>query len=343
MVAAVIRASRASAHVLLLSALGVLAFGGCSSIVGLDGIQEQACAPHCGTDASSSSSGSDVDSMAGDSAMIVDSTSNLDSTQADTGSSSGTSGSSSGTSGSSSGGDSSMGEPDAAKDTGTAVDTGTYDDAPFDSGCGSLNTTANCGSCGIKCASVGASQNSAQCCSGAMCPGSTNGNGDTCSYTCTTGHLDCNALTPPDSDGCECPYSGVTTAPSCCADQCPTQHSDGLVGGSYPNPTFYDCEATGAMDQQLALDACGAYVTAKGGSQTANCALFGPVDGGPPDSVCAIVTQNCGMNCTGFANDCNCWIFSGTFKGMAFDPKAAGAPDAQCYVPNPPAGPPYFH
>src|SRR6202044_1696110 len=131
------------------------------------------------------------------------------------------------------------------------------------------------------------------------------------------------------SDGCEC---AAPTGTSCCGQACPTEHTDGLIGGQsyYPaSPNFYDCVPTGTMNIQLAQDACIAYVTARSGT-AANCGEFGPEDGGPPDSVCAITAGNCGTNCTGYLGDCICWTASGAYKGQVLDPVAQGLND-QCY------------
>ncbi len=299
-------------------AWSVLSFVGCSAIAGLDGIQEQGCAPDCG------------DAAVGDSKAPGDTSVVGDSQQADT----------------SPGNDSAMAE--ASVDSSTTVDSGgdssssdtgtipdvvippdvKIDDAAFDgTGCGDLNTTANCGGCGLKCNLTFANQ--AQCCTQSACPGSTDGTGDSCTYTCQNGHLDCNAATPPDSDGCEC---AAPTGTACCGQTCPIQHTDGLIGSKYPsNPNFYDCTPAGTMNIGLAQDACAAYVTAKGGNAATNCGEFGPIDGGPPDSVCAITAGNCGSNCTGYLGDCICWTASGTYKGQVLDPVAQGL-DNQCYT-----------
>jgi hypothetical protein len=329
MVALVGRVSRTA--VLVWSLVGL---GGCSAIAGLDSINEQSCAPNCGDD---SGPNRDLDSPSGDT------------TTNDTGSSSGSGGgdsspaddSSQGNpdtgSGSGSGGDSSTvddtGVADAhVNDSGQVVDAPPVDDAPFDAGCGDLNSTSNCGACGIKCGSTAKSQstqNASQCCTGTTCPGSTNGAGDSCQYTCTAGNFDCNAINPPNTDGCECSYAGVTNAPSCCADACPTKHDDGLVGQSYypASPYFYDCVGTGQMNSQLAQDACNSYVVARGGAADYCQPFTDSADATSPDSWCAATSPT-----TGFMNDCICWTFSGPYVGQVFDPKAQGAsPPADCF------------
>ena len=293
-------------------------FAGCASIAGLDGITENSCAPNCGTDSSvvvESGSGGETGA---DTAV-----------QNDTGPGSDTSM----TEDSSSGGDTGMPADSGMQDTFVLDTSIPYDgppwsDAPFDSGCGDLNTTTNCSACGDTCAATsGAGVHQTQ----ASCPGSTNGMGAYCHYTCATGFLDCNAATmPPDLDGCEC--TAPSTAP-CCGGACPTGHITGLVPGQKPyyptDQNFYDCDTT--MNLQLATDACTAYVTARGGTAAANCGAFGPVDGGPPDSVCAITAINCGSSCMGFMGDCICWTVSGTYAGQVIDPVALGL-DAQCYT-----------
>jgi hypothetical protein len=170
----------------------------------------------------------------------------------------------------------------------------------------------------------------------ASCPGLTDGQGNSCTYTCATGHLDCNGpagTNPPNLDGCECAVSAGVTQSQCCGGACPIQHIDGLVGQSwYPaSDVFYDCVPAGTMNIQLALDACAAYVVARGGTAATNCGEFGPQDGGLPDSVCAITTGNCGTNCTGFLGDCICWTSSGTYQGQVLDPVAQGL-NNMCYL-----------
>ena len=299
----------------------LLGLAGCSAIAGLDSIQEESCAPNCGDAAT-------MDSQAppGDSSMQGDST------QADT---------SPGTDSTSP--DASMPVDSGMVDTGGGgQDTGVIDTgsppfdagAPFDSGCGDLNTTANCSACGDQCAGVGQMQTAAACCSGGNCPGLTDGQGNSCTYTCATGYLDCDGLAgtnPPNTNGCEC-HAPNATASQCCSGTCPVPHVTGLVGQSYypTNENFYDCVPAGMMNLQLAQDACNAYVTARGGTGAANCAPFGPTDGGPADSVCAIASTNCGSACTGFLGDCICWTSAGTYQGQVLDPVANGL-NNQCY------------
>jgi len=278
----------------------VVSIGGCAAITGLDNIQEQACAPDC-DGGSTAEVGADI---------------TTDQNAAEN-----------------SGGDQgSDAHPEAGKDTSvdtggpeTAAETGVdappdvdFIDSPFDSGCGDLNTTTNCGACGDKCAPVNTVQTSAACCEYGTCPGSTNGNGNSCTYTCATGHLDCNFATAPNTDGCEC------TAPAtaqCCVNSggdCPFLHNNGLNQASSP---FWDCVPTGTINAQLAQDACDAYVTGAG-QATSNCQLYGMADASLPDSYCS-------GSATG---DCVCWTYSGQYMGQVFDPKALGIPMPQdCY------------
>jgi hypothetical protein len=110
------------------------------------------------------------------------------------------------------------------------------------SGCGPLTTTSNCGACGVVCdTSTGAPS----------CVGTT------CTYMCNPGHLDCNAVNGPDTDGCEC------TTPACCGTSCQTTHDDG-VGQS-----FYDCFPMGTHTAQTAMEACQAYAMGMGGDPRA--------------------------------------------------------------------------
>lgn len=298
----------------------LVGLAGCSAIAGLDSIQEQSCAPNCGDagmqppgDSSTQGDSTQADTSPGSDSTSPDASMTVDSGMvADTGG----------------------GQDSGVVDTGTVMEAAPFDAGPpFDSGCGDLNTTTNCSACGDHCAAVGPMQTAADCCSGSNCPGSTDGQGNSCSYTCATGHLDCNGpagTNPPNLDGCECAVSAGVT--QCCGGACPVQHITGLVGQSYypASDVFYDCVAAGTMDLQLAQDACNAYVTARGGTGAANCSPFGPTDGGPADSVCAITSSNCGSACTGFLGDCICWTSSGTYQGQVLDPVANGL-NNMCY------------
>jgi len=196
-------------------------------------------------------------------------------------------------------------------------------DAPFDSGCGPLNVPDHCGACANSCAMTGATQNSRNC------SGQPDGTGAVCSYMCTNGNLDCNKIDAPNTDGCACTYTGVTTAPQCCADKCPSQHTDGLIGQSYypSSPYFYDCVAPGTMNSTLAQDACNSYVVARGGAANYCQPFAASADAAAPDSWCAATSAT-----AGFMGDCICWTFSGQYQGTVLDPQQAGIPSPQdCY------------
>jgi hypothetical protein len=149
---------------------------------------------------------------------------------------------------------------------------------------------------------------------------------------CKAGFLDCNKIDVPNTDGCECSYStGAMTTPSCCADKCPTQHSDGLVGGEpyYPaSPYFYDCVPAMTMNSQLAQDACNAYVAGRGGPANYCQPFAASADAAAPDSWCSATSPS-----TGFMGDCICWSFTGQWAGTYLDPQQQGIPNPQnCYT-----------
>ena len=207
------------------------------------------------------------------------------------------------------------GPPDAsdAGDAGDARADAGHDagqDAGQDAGpCGATDTVENCSACGSACAApdAGAFGVLANAC-----------NGTTCNYTCITGFLDCNAATAPDLDGCECEAPGAT----CCGDVCPVQHTNGL---GQVNSSFYDCTATGAYTEQLALDSCTAFA-----GSAADCTLgqCDAVDGGFNGDlvVCA----------TGSSTDCPCWVYSGPDTGRVHNPLAP-SPSCYCGVPGDPS------
>lgn len=201
--------------------------------------------------------------------------------------------------------------PEADVEDGAMTD-GSLLDSGAEVGCGPLFTTDNCGACGIACA-MGVSVVSAACCAGSMCPGPADGTGNTCQYTCASGFLDCNAMTPPNTDGCECEVVGASSAP-CCSGGCPSRHSNGLGQAS---STFYDCLPAGTVDSQLAQDACIAYV---GAGNASACQLYeNPGDGGALNAWCS----------GPLTGDCICWTFSGEFKGQVLDPRGMGLPNPQ--------------
>jgi hypothetical protein len=174
--------------------------------------------------------------------------------------------------------------------------------AEADSGCGPLNTITNCGACGQSCASASSSTKSPTCGPG---PG-----GESCSYTCTAGNLDCNASLAPNTDGCECATPGVANA-KCCSSSCPIKHSyNTQVTGS----TFYDCVPAGIINQTLAMDACAAFTGDP--AQCSSGACINPVtDAGNGDMVVCADGP--------LSNDCMCWTYAGPNKGFVNDPKLA--------------------
>jgi hypothetical protein len=155
-------------------------------------------------------------------------------------------------------------------------------DAPVEAapegGCGPTNTTTNCGACGKACTPVGATADSC--------------NGLSCTYTCSTGHSDCNASTAPDTDGCEC------ATPGCCAAGCQTVHPDG-VGQS-----FYDCNADGTYTEVTATEACTAFALSAGGT-AADCSGGWTCKGSATTTVC--YSTDTGNTCADY-----CWLYEGT-------------------------------
>jgi hypothetical protein len=314
-------------------ALATLAAAGCAAISGLDGITEQACAPDCDAGATGDSTvvGPDgapttgaTDSPATDDTTLpedalpptddaptrVDSQPPSDAEPTPDASD--------------------AGEPDGSSTDGGGADTGPADasvkdagheaggtdagqaDSGSDAGCGPTTTVDNCSACGDKCVTTGAS--SAGC------------TGTTCTYTCGSGHLDCNASTAPDLDGCECNVTGAAAAPApaCCAGgSCPQLHhyDEDLL-----NSNFYDCVAAGAFNITVATDACTAFT-----GDATQCDNGGFVfycdypDGGlAGDMVCS--------NGAG-ATNCNCWGYNGAIKGWMST--GTGKGQANCVCPQP--------
>lgn len=292
----------------------LVGLAGCSAIAGLDSIQEESCAPNCG-DAGLT----DGQQPPGDSSMQGDSN------QADTSSSGGDTSTTqdSGIVGADTGGG---GQDSGIVDTGTTVSDGpAIDDAPFDSACGNLNTTTNCGACGASCAAPNTDNETASfCCTGSTCPGSTNGAGDTCTYTCKPNYLDCNAATlPVDNDGCEC--KAATGVACCSGGNCPVQHDyDKDVVGA----TFYDCVAAGAFNSTDAMDACEAYAGV-GQCDVMHSGYYCTyADGGlAGDMVCSDGTG---------APACACWGYDGVMQGyLLIGPGTYGANENNCMCPGP--------
>jgi hypothetical protein len=287
----------------------VVSVGGCAAITGLDNIQEQACGAQCDASSSADNAGDVAADQASEHAAEA---SGMDQNAPEAAAEAASDGPGTETSAETS-------TPEGGHEAGVdAPPDVAYDDAPFDSGCGNLNTTTNCGACGDTCAAVNTSQTASMCCSSGACPGSTNGTNDSCQYTCATGHLDCNSATAPNTDGCEC--TAPSTAP-CCVNSggdCPSKHINGLNQAS---STFWDCVPTGTINAQLALDACTAYVASQGAAAD-NCQQYGDADAAAPDSYCSGAVTG----------DCVCWTYSGQYEGQVFDPKAMGAsPASDCY------------
>jgi hypothetical protein len=142
-------------------------------------------------------------------------------------------------------GGSSSGTTDASHESSVDSSGDAPADASFDveaASCGPLTSTSNCGACGVVCDTT---------------TGAPSCVGTTCTYICNPGHLDCNAVNGPDTDGCEC------TTPTCCGTGCQTTHSDGL------GHNFYDCSPLGTYNAQTAVEACQAYAMGVGGDPTA--------------------------------------------------------------------------
>jgi hypothetical protein len=182
--------------------------------------------------------------------------------------------------------DAEAGTHDAGHDSGR-------DAGGTDSGCGPLDTVTNCGACGVACPASGDTSGV----SSAMCTGST------CQYTCNAGYLDCNASVAPDTDGCECAWSGAIPAACCGGNACPSAHVTGYaMQPSGASETFYDCETS--VDAQLAMDACTAYSGSAG-----NCAM------GTCNTAGELVVCNFNMP----SQDSVCWAYAGAASGYAVD------------------------
>ena len=302
-------------------ALATLAAAGCAAISGLDGITELACAPDCdggggGVDStvpapdaaspgSDATPGDDATTLAETSAPGDDGATSNDGTGPDApdGSRDDAGGTSADSGGVDAGADAAgvdaghdAGHPDAAVDAGS------------DGSCGPLNTVANCSACGDTCTATNAQ---APAC-----------NGTTCSYTCKTNFLDCNAAKAPDLDGCECNAPGATSS-QCCAGACPQQHHYDL---DLLSSTFYDCVAQGAYNATVATDACGAFTgdvtQCDNGGFTFFCNY---ADGG----VAGYMICSNGPTATA----CDCWGYSGALQGLMST--GTGKGQANCLCPQP--------
>jgi hypothetical protein len=176
--------------------------------------------------------------------------------------------------------------------------------APDTDGCETrVNTTLNCGGCGVVCGTLNVAT-----------PGCS---GTACTYTCNTGYSNCNQ-TGSNTTGCEC----HTT--SCCGTPpngtCETVHSNGVGLASIGlGQTWDDCVALDTYNETQALAACYAKFGSAGSCQNAwTCGGSGT---GYP-----LVTQSivCDGACT------QCWAY-GTLGGNF--PTTAGTVTA-CTCPH---------
>ena len=121
----------------------------------------------------------------------------------------------------------------------------------------------------------------------------------------------------PNTDGCECPYTG-TTAPACCSDTCPIQHNNGLNQGT---SKFYDCTPLNTYNSTVAMDACTAFT---GNASQCTSGMCVAADGGTDGDV--VVCS------TGSATDCVCWTFQGPNVGYFHNPNLPpGSGNQNCY------------
>jgi hypothetical protein len=282
----------------------VVSAGGCAAITGLDSISEQDCAPNCSDAQATKDVTVDVpsgDSTAAEASSGMD-TGSVEATLDGPGTQDTSKPSEASTK------DAGM---DAPVEAPADAPEGSSPDAPFDSGCGDLNTTTNCSACGDKCASTMTIETTS------TCGGDTNGFAATCSYTCASGHQDCNAANAPNLDGCECMVAGATQAQCCLGTaSCPITHNNGLNQAS---SRFFDCDTYAANPSQVADDACIAYV---GAANAGQCGPYSDSDASTVDSWCS----------GAFTGDCICWTFAGQYAGQVYDAKAQGAPmPSSCY------------
>ena len=247
---------------------------GCAAIAGLGDLEEVACDAGCDGGVADVTSGNDAtgDSIAPDSPGLHDS-----SGDALGGDSSGDDASSPDTSADSSAPDGT----DADADAMNSDEPDAFEGPDVDSGCGPLNSTSNCGACGVMCGGQHAA--SVAC-----------ANFDSCNYTCSAGFANCDQ-TGRNTNGCEC------ATPACCGAACETIHSNGLV----PANDFYDCTALNTYNGTQANEACIAYV---GQANAGDCLGFTCID----SSDASVGDMLCS---TGAAFNCNCWGYSGMIMG----------------------------
>ncbi len=161
-------------------------------------------------------------------------------------------------------------------------------------GCGTTNTTTNCGACGATCTETHATADTC--------------NGTACTYTCSLNFQDCNAATGHNTDGCEC------AGTACCnGSTCQTSHTDGF------GESFYDCFTT--FSQNLAIDACRAHV---GAAHAAYCQsgffCTNAADASVGDMVCS----------SNSPTECDCWGYDGMIQGQTSVGSGAGENNCDC-------------
>ncbi len=265
---------------------------GCAAIAGLGDLEEVGCDAGCDggvlPDVTSSDAPTSGDAIAADSPAFHDSAGDAlgpDST-GDDASSPDTSADSSASDGM---------DADASTDamSDDAADAATPPDSAVDSGCGSLDTTTNCGACGATCTETHATGDSC--------------NGTACAYTCGSNFQDCNAATGHNTDGCECAGTG------CCSGACQTPHMDGF------GESFYDCFTT--YSQNLAIDACRAHV---GAAHASYCQsgfyCTNQSDASVGDMVCS----------SNSPTECDCWGYDGMIQGQTSVGSGAGMNNCEC-------------
>ncbi len=190
----------------LASLLAAATVVGCAAISGLDKLEESACAPDCGTDATIDT-GADVP-LAESGDLGVDT---LDA--ADTADTSDTS-------------DAAEVASDAdAADTADAADSATDTGA---SECGPTNTTTNCSACGVAC-DVSHS-------TGPVCDGTS------CQYSgCASGWADC-ITTAPNANGCETPTITVNNCAGC-GNKCDATNTTSTASCTGTTCTYGACKS----------------------------------------------------------------------------------------------------